>query len=64
MIVTRVLVGSHISYLPLTVNSGLVGNGLHDVGMADMAIEPSREFCLKALISPETLILSQKLAVP
>jgi hypothetical protein len=46
-------------FLPLAINSSVVGNGLHDVAMSYTAIEPSREFCLKANISPETIILSK-----
>ena len=44
-------------FLPLTLNSSLIGNGLHDVGMGYTVKEPSREDCLKANISSETIML-------
>lgn len=48
-------------FLPLTVNSCLIGNGLHDVAMAYFATEPSREICLKLNISPDTIILTEQI---
>jgi len=47
-------------FLPLTTNSCLVDNGLHDVRVIYSARKPPEEFCDRGVLDPSTLILVDK----